>query len=231
MVEEPPKMVAVATQHLLSSSIGFYWSIYKRLHCSLYLQKREFREDTKIWHFHLYRKNIKNEKFTRDTTLSKNRKLCPKIQFSEKTTKWWIWIFMPKMNDLLYLNFHAKNGQNSTILKFFLKFEFLDIKRKFATVWNGRTRIFLCCCLLVPLFMKIPKILLKMLLHDLGYFFQRYLMIFWWEFENTKIIINLAEMRDRVIHLLGWLTKVGNPQYCLCLDLLRTHFLCRSRRH
>lgn len=156
--------------------------------------------------------------------MSKNsifRKKQQNCEFEFSCQKWMIyciWIFTP-------------NCQNSTILKFFLKFEFLDIKRKFATVWNGRTRIFLCCCLLVPLFMKIPKILLKMLLHDLGYFFQRYLMIFWWEFENTKIIINLAEMRDRVIHLLGWLTKVGSPQYCLCLDLLRTHFLCRSRRH
>lgn len=146
-----------------------------------------------------------------------------------------------KNNKMVNLNFHAKNEwiivfefsrqkwSKFKNLEFF--FKFLDIKRKFARVWNGRTRIFLCCCLLVPLFMKIPKILLKMLLHDLGYFFQRYLMIFWWEFENTKIIINLAEMRDRVIHLLGWLTKVGSPQYCLCLDLLRTHFLCRSRRH
>ena len=36
-------------------------------------------------------------------TLLEKLKLCPKIEFSEKLTKLWIWIFVPKINQLLWL--------------------------------------------------------------------------------------------------------------------------------
>ena len=66
-----------------------------------------------MWSWHL----IASWKLWRlQNTLLEHPKLCPKIQFSEKWTKLWIWIFVPKMNKLLWFwciyfcqnfNFHA----------------------------------------------------------------------------------------------------------------------------
>ena len=50
--------------------------------------------------------------------LLENLKFCPKNQFSEKMTKLWIWIFLPKINDLLRFLY----------IDFLLDFEFSRLK-------------------------------------------------------------------------------------------------------
>ena len=76
-------------------------------------------------------------------TLLENLKMCPKIQFLEKWTKLWIWIFLPKITDLIFqVIFAFKNSQKiidfhpKKKIHYFVLFRKFDFWTQFVMFWQ-----------------------------------------------------------------------------------------------